>query len=433
MISTFAELAAIVAECFLITRLMVHYFGYRSEKYRCWKSLSLFSILFLVDCIGTFWVPKEIVFFFGFILSSFVFAVLFLRGRLLEKVLIVMVANLLTCLVNLFVMNMTSVLSNTPVSELIVATDVNRVIGLFCTKFLYFIATQCLLWLRKKEPYHFRIHEWIVVISVFVITLLIGLSMYMITTQSAMTSQICLIITFLLLILNIIIFVVIRKINLSSQKETEKELLRLQLKQQQSEMEQLEKKYQEISILRHDYQNKINCIGTLLSKSEESDARKYVEKILGTDFKEVQARVHCSSSVISAVINEKIEKATEKGIETSCRIVVTIPEYLEYDLSILLANLLDNAIEACEKNDIPSQIILTITDTAGYYRVVVKNTVQVSVLRTNQNLESNKQEKERHGWGLKSVRELVEGHQGILDIYEKDGMFIVSMKLIKDE
>ena len=106
---------------------------------------------------------------------------------------------------------------------------------------------------------------------------------------------------------------------------------------------------------------------------------------------------------------------------------------LEFDMSVLLSNLLDNAIEGCEKNRIPSQIILSISAYAGYYRVIIKNTIEKSILRDNKKLRTDKSNKQKHGWGLKSVYDIAEVHQGDVDIYEKNGMFIVNVLMMKNE
>lgn len=433
MIWTLSELAAIFAEAFMITRLMILYFGYKSPKSKLRKSSLLFFCIFIIDCIGTFIVKNELVFIIGFILSAFLFSLYFLKGHILEKLLISSISYSLIYVVNLPVLNIISILSNISAGELAEIQDSSRIICLFCTKLLYFFATQCVLWIRKKEPYHFRLNEWIIVISALNITLIIGFAMHIITLQSTITNYMCLGITFLLSVLNVIIFIFIRKINISSQEQIEKELLQLQMQRQQDEMMILERQYKNMCILRHDHYNKVNCVNTLLSEEKYLDAKKYVKKLLGTDASNIRTHIQSSSSVIDAIINEKFDKAEQKNIEVSCRITTDIQDYLEYDLSILLANLLDNAIEACEKNTIQSQIILTIMEVAGYCKVVVKNTIQDSVLEKNQQLDSCKENKIEHGWGLKSVKEIVEKHEGMIDIYEKNGMFIVGILLIKED
>lgn len=100
---------------------------------------------------------------------------------------------------------------------------------------------------------------------------------------------------------------------------------------------------------------------------------------------------------------------------------------------MLLSNLLDNAIEACAKEESPTQIMMLIKKTHGYYRIVVKNTIRESVLQKNRELKSDKENKALHGWGLRSVAEIAERHLGGLDIYEKSGMFVVSVLLANDE
>lgn len=425
------ESIAVFMESVLISRFIIQYFHYRNARNIPYKSILLFSMIFVVDMLGTFFIKNEFVFMFGMIFSMIIFSLLFLRGGIFEKILLSVISYSLIYLVNLPVLHIIGLLSGTSVTELIAAQDSSRIACLLCTKFLYFAVTQCILWLRKKDSYHFKINEWIIVISALLITLLIWISMYIVTIQNSVTNSIFLIVTLLLTSLNAIIFIFMQKMSISSQKETEKELLQFQLQQEQKEMRNLEHQYQEISILRHDFQNKVQCIYTMLEQNNYEDARRYTEKFLKAEHKAAKPRIRSSNSVLNAIMNEKIEKAEQYQIEISCRVTIRIPEYLEYDLSILLANLLDNAIEACQNNTIPSQIIVVITETAGYFRIAVKNTIQESVLETNQKLESRKKDKAHHGFGLKSVRKIVEKYQGSMEAYEKKNVFIVSILLLK--
>ena len=240
-------------------------------------------------------------------------------------------------------------------------------------------------------------------------------------------------VSFLLSILDIIIFVFMGKMNRANQKELEQQQLQTQLRYRQNEIQQIESQYQKISMLRHDYKNQLNCLRTLIEENNFDEAKSYLGKIIGSQSDILSSHIHCSNSVLNAVINEKFTAAEKKGIETTCKILITIPEYLEYDLSILLSNLLDNAIEACAKEESPTQIMMLIKKTHGYYRIVVKNTIRESVLQKNRELKSDKENKALHGWGLRSVAEIAERHLGGLDIYEKNGMFVVSVLLANDE
>jgi sensor histidine kinase YesM len=83
------------------------------------------------------------------------------------------------------------------------------------------------------------------------------------------------------------------------------------------------------------------------------------------------------------------------------------------------------------KNSIPSQIVLIISETAGYFRVTIKNTIQESVLEKNSELKTDKKNKELHGWGIRSVKDIARKRNGFVDIYEKNGLFIASVMLMK--
>ncbi len=431
MIWSFIEFIAVVVEAFLVSRFVIQFLGYRNENKTKLKSLMLFTAILFIDCIGTYFIKEEMIFVAGFIIAAFIFSIIFLNGHLVKKALISILTYTIIYFVNLPTLNVISIISDMTVYELSIAQNTSRIVCLFCTKLMYFAVTQCVIWFEKKETYRFKLGEWTIIVTAFLSTVLIGFSLHALSLQPKITDYICLFVTLLLSVLDIVVFVFMGKINTANKQEAEKELLHLQLKQQQVEMHNLERQYNEISILRHDFQNKINCINSLLSETDSSEAKKYVERLVENTSISFKAYIKCSSTVINAVVNEKFGIAEQKNIGTSCRIVAPVPEYLEYDISVLLANLLDNAIEACEKNKVQSEIILTITETAGYIRIIVKNTIEKSVLENNEKLESHKNNRHEHGWGLKSVREITEKHKGATDIYEKDSMFIVSTMLIK--
>ena len=57
----------------------------------------------------------------------------------------------------------------------------------------------------------------------------------------------------------------------------------------------------------------------------------------------------------------------------------------------------------------------------------MKNKIAKSVLEDNPDLNSSKDEKDAHGYGLKQVRETVEAYEGMVDFFEEDGFFCVNV------
>lgn len=432
MIKNAPELIAIFAECFIVTRMLIRYFRLKSDNCEIVKWVILFIPLFVTDVLGSFYITNEVFLITTCLICELMFAVVFLKGSLIEKLMISIVNYAILYFINLPVLTLMSTISGTSTFQLMTSQNTERIVCLFITKLLQFFVTEFILWIRKKEEFQFKINEWIIVISAFIVTLLIGFSMYMITVGNTVTDYFYIAVTLLLSILDVIVFVFMRKMNVSSHKEKERELLNMQLLHQRDELYHLEHQYQEISILRHDFRNGIDCICGMISQGDYKGALAYAEKLKERKIDSIQPQIHSSSSVINAVVNSKFNEAKAHNIETSMRMVIQIPEYLEFDMSILLSNLLDNAIEACQKNKIASQILLTISEEAGYYRITVRNTIEASVLKKNSTLKSEKQDKKKHGWGIKSVEDIVQKHGGLIDFYEKESMFFVDVLLSKE-
>ena len=433
MIWQCTEILAVVVECMIVTRMLIQYFKFRSDNCRILKWLLLFSLLFATDMAGTFGMANETFLISSCLLIEIVFSAVFLKGNIFEKILISVINYVLVYFINLPVMSAISAITGIPMLQLQMSQNVERVVCLFITKILYFAVTQFILSFRKKEEYHFSRNEWIMILSAFMITLLIGISMYMITVGGKTTEYIYVAVTLLISCLDAVIFIFLRKMNRTSQIEKERDIMEIQLQRQQDEMQHLQQQYEEISILRHDFRNGIDCLCGMIEQGDCSGALAYAKRFKERKVNTILSQVQCSSTMLNAVVNAKFNDAQSKGIDTSLRLVVQIPHDLEFDLSIMLSNLLDNAIEACEKNPSNAQILLTISEEAGYYRIVVRNTIAASVLKKNQELKTEKANKKLHGWGLRSVTDLVSKRNGLIDFYEKEGMFYVDILLPIEE
>ena len=100
------------------------------------------------------------------------------------------------------------------------------------------------------------------------------------------------------------------------------------------------------------------------------------------------------------------------------------------NLGIILSNLLDNAIEAeCRQNTNNRKILLHLQQDKGMYYITIKNYIDASVLSTNPSLFTNKADKKHHGWGVRSVRKIVQSLDGIYQQYEQDSYFITTIIL----
>ncbi len=94
-------------------------------------------------------------------------------------------------------------------------------------------------------------------------------------------------------------------------------------------------------------------------------------------------------------------------------------------MSILLSNLLDNAIAGCSISE-PS-IELTISRKKSLTYIAVCNSIDSSVLENNPELVTNKADSSDHGFGIKSIKNIVKKYEGSVDFKEDNLKFIAEI------
>ena len=90
---------------------------------------------------------------------------------------------------------------------------------------------------------------------------------------------------------------------------------------------------------------------------------------------------------------------------------------------VILANLLDNAIEACEKLDCNKVIRLKLVKEKQQMVLSVQNPVAVPVEIKNNDIQTGKGDKKNHGIGLKNIQMVLDKYGGIGRIRCDKGWF----------
>ncbi|WP_297423031.1 GHKL domain-containing protein [Clostridium sp.] len=188
-----------------------------------------------------------------------------------------------------------------------------------------------------------------------------------------------------------------------------------------NEIRQLQQKSR---LLKHDMKNHIMVIASFFANNEHEKAKEYLSKILD-NLNKMYTYVSIGNSLLNNIINTKLQYAKEKGIDIKAEIEnLSFEQIGSVDFSALLNNLLDNAIEG-SMNTKQKELDIRILRKRGYDTILVKNSINNSILNTNPKLISTKENKEEHGNGLKQIKSIVEKYDGMIDIYEEDNYFCV--------
>ena len=160
---------------------------------------------------------------------------------------------------------------------------------------------------------------------------------------------------------------------------------------------------------------------------ERPQYRKMVRKLKKDDLLYIKS-VDRLGRNYSEILEQWRILTKEKGIDISCDITGSVKCLDNLIVGSILFNLLDNAIEACEKNQKEKRIICRIAREADEVNIFVENSIEQSVLAENQLLETTKDKKDQHGMGHLIVEEQVKRLGGMVEYYE-DEMFCAHVYL----
>ncbi|MDR1156792.1 MAG: GHKL domain-containing protein [Oscillospiraceae bacterium] len=214
---------------------------------------------------------------------------------------------------------------------------------------------------------------------------------------------------------------------LSYKKEYELAQLRLEI-----QIEHYQKLYQtqrEVRSIRHDMNNALIAISGMLAEGQIGDALRHIKRIQ-TDIKRTADVVDTGFPAIDAILQAKINRASESDIHVVHTVLLVGSLAVDqFDLAVVVASALDNAIEGILRSaDVKREILLRITNTSGNVSVLVENFVSGPV---DVSFRTSKPDKGNHGFGLAQIKAIAHKYDGDVTPHwdPKDGKFSLKVLL----
>jgi len=183
---------------------------------------------------------------------------------------------------------------------------------------------------------------------------------------------------------------------------------------------------------RHDYHNHMQAIKALLSMGKKEELSEYLDN-LEKDLDGIDIAIRTGNVGLDAILSSKVSIARKNNIEVKC--TAKVPQDLtvsDVHLCAIVGNLMDNAIEACEKMKKETP------DAERFIRVYIglfKSQLYISVIN------STKESKRRrvselvtsklgeHGFGLRRIDKITEKYDGYVNRKNEPGVFATEVML----
>ncbi|MDE6517478.1 MAG: GHKL domain-containing protein [Acetatifactor sp.] len=289
------------------------------------------------------------------------------------------------------------------------------------------LLSEIILCVWKRFPESTIVHRgsWKIMIvssiSIILLRILIGNGSDINEKILYSNSLVCLLVLAVNLVFLLFDEVLTKEKHVEEELKTQNQLIALQLRNQ----DEVNNMYQSILSLKHDMNNHLHTISGYMQVGEYARAREYVGEIVGkvSGIKSF----HSGNTVVDALIGSKTASAEMNGIMVD--VDMAVPPELKIadgDLTVMIGNLYDNAIDANMKiADVNRRFIhIKILFDSGNLLLMFENAaLEKDRLGNTDTWITEKEDKTLHGFGIKNIDRIVQMYEGYCERELKNYVF----------
>ena len=181
---------------------------------------------------------------------------------------------------------------------------------------------------------------------------------------------------------------------------------------------------EELRRFRHDYKNHMIVVNAYLERGKTDEAREYLNSI-SKGVGGIVNKIKTGNFVSDAILNSKAVSAAKNGTKISFSGIIPPNGIENEDLCTVLANLIDNAAEACEKLPGEKTIEVEARKAAGYFVLSISNP---AIGARNPRLGTTKGDRRNHGIGIKNVERALKKYNGAVSFENENGIFTADVR-----
>lgn len=271
-----------------------------------------------------------------------------------------------------------------------------------------------------------------IVMFVFLSITTVFLQIYPDTEQNSASTVMYTALTSLFFAMSVILIYFYTEISKSCQRDSKLFLLENNFNTLQEQIAVQQQNSEKTNKIRHDMKNHLTNIRSLIDSGEISAAVTLLDNTAENVNNAKAEMIDTGNSFVDAILLSKTAVCREKNIDFSCSVQPLENIKIDaVDLSSLLSNLLDNAMEAAAQTTEPF-VRLTIIKYNAYYTICVENSYKgKKFLKENMgSLISTKSDKALHGYGTQIISDIAQKYDGNYTWEAQENRFISTVIMI---
>ena len=175
-------------------------------------------------------------------------------------------------------------------------------------------------------------------------------------------------------------------------------------------------RYDRTKAFRHDIKNHLSVLNGLLNSGKLDESKSYLQKLEAASTK-LSIPYQTGNPVVDILLSEKLELAKADGILSE--VTLCLPKSCrvdDFDLCVIFANALDNAIRACQVIEGAKSIRISGERQGDFYMLAFENTCSDEPLPPA-------------GTGLSNIKSMAEKYHGAMLAEKVDRHFCLNVLL----
>jgi len=363
------------------------------------------------------------------LLTLISYSVFFLKGKLYMRVIMPVFAFVINAIVSYTFSYVLIFFTGTSVDQFFTMSTNSRYTALFVIN----STTALLLWLvLKLNPMRVQLSGLFEIASFTAIPVLCTVILYccMFIYQTADFKDSILVYLMIcclsMAIIAVLIYFLLMRLSKANAAKTELLLTAQRSKLYEASTLATNNQIEKISNEKHDIKNKISTLEKLIENGSYTDAITLCRETTAS-LKSAYTPICSDNTILNAIINVELEKASSSQIDFSVDIANTLKFLNSADTVSLIGNLCDNAIDYLSSMPVEErQMSLKINTHLSFCIVTCKNKTDGNVLKGNPHLATTKKDSLSHGKGLAILKKIAKDHDGDLVIKESPDHISIS-------
>ena len=196
----------------------------------------------------------------------------------------------------------------------------------------------------------------------------------------------------------------------------------MQLQAQKAELDTeyytlLQNQYENSNILIHDIKRHLLSIKDLADENDCDGIEHYIDNLY-SEYEVKNIKKYSNHKLVNAIINRYVKVFADSGITFNCDIRNIDFSFIDdNDLTSLLDNLLENALEASRDSEEKKVDLLIAPTNVNYISISLNNTCSVAPCSVAPNIKNGKlittkKKSAPHGYGIKSIKRIADKYDG---------------------